>query len=649
MRQVPFLRLLIPVISGILFFKFISPSIYLFPLGILGLFTVLISFFISKKHSYIFRWSFGAGLMIFLFSLTIQFCQYRTNLSLYDFPDKSDTYIGEILDFPQQKRRSLACQMRITYPTDKKIMLYLEPDTTSQLLKPGDKILIHASVKPFNNLGNPDEFDYKGFMHNKGFSGSAYVSSVDWVNTGVKNRSVKSLALSARAKVLDIYKTYDLGADENSFLSAITLGYKADLTNDLKNAFSATGTSHVLAVSGLHVGIVYIIIMLFFSFLGKRGMSLFIKHLLILLCLWGYVFISGMSVSVIRAGIMLSLFSLGILFSKKGFTYNTLAIAAFFILIVNPFYLFDIGFQLSFTCVFSILFFQPKISKLYTPKYKAPKYVWNLFTVSLAAQLGAFPLVLFYFGTFPTYFFITNLLVLPLIGAIIYSAVPLIILSLLTFLKLDFLQILSGIIILFMQLLIKAVLKIVYFFEALPMAVLEGPHISIVQLILLFSGLFLLTLFLIHKRPNYLIYFLVSAALLTITNTFGYFKKPTDQFVVYNSYNEPDMGYRINGEKIALPISSNQSVAHPSASIVLLTENTYKYKVCHQTLSVDYLILSSDNSFSMYELLPFFKPRHVIIDSSIAGYAAKKLQNECLKLDLAFHDISNSGAFSVNF
>lgn len=649
MGQTPFLRILIPFISGILFCRYISTSIPVFYFGLIGLALLLLSFFTHKKHDFSLRWLFGLGSMFFLFSLSAQFYQYRASQASYDFPSEATSYIGEVLDFPQQKKRSVACQVHLIYPVDKKIMLYLEPDTNSKTLEPGDQLVVYANVEPFKNLGNPDDFDYERFMQNKGFSGSTYTNSNSWFRTGARSYSLRTEALRVRAKILDIYKSFGLDNDAYSFISAITLGYKADLTDQLKDAFRASGTSHVLAVSGLHVGIIYIIIISFFSFLGKRGKAVVVKQLLILLCLWGYVFITGMPVSVVRAAIMLSLLSIGNMLNRNGVNYNTLAVAAFFTLIINPFHLFDLGFQLSFASVSSILFFQPKISQLYVAKNKAIGYIWRLFTVSLSAQLGVFPLVLYYFGTFPTYFFITNLLVLPFIGVIIYSAVGLTFLTLLSSLNFGFIYLLIKIISTFIQFLINAVLKIVFFFESLPMSVIEGYYITTLQLFLIFATVMSFSYFMLHKHAKALISFLLSLTLLLSTNLVSYFKRPIDQFIVYNSYNESQMGYIISGEKIALLADSMQTIPHPSASIILLTDNVYKSKTSDFALPVDYLILKSNNNFSMTELIAFYEPRKVIIDSSISRYAAEKIQNECKKLNIAFHDISNSGAFSVNF
>ena len=649
MGKIPFIKILIPVISGILFCKLTSPSFSLVYVGVVGLTIILISFFIPKHKSYALRWLFGSGLILFLFSLTTQYYQYRTDQIYCNFPQTVSSYIGEVLDLPQQKRRSVAYEVDLTYPVNKKVVLYLEPDSSSNYLMPGDEIMLRARIQPFRNLGNPDEFDYEEFMQNKGFSGSAYVSSTNWMQTGRCSNSFRAKALRLRGKVLDLYKNFDLDDDAYSFISALTLGYKTDLSDDLKDAFRASGTSHVLAVSGLHVAIIYAVILLFFSFLGKRGRGLVFKQLLVLFCLWGYVFITGLSVSVIRAAIMLSLVSIGNILNKKGLTYNTLAVAAFFILIFNPLYLFDVGFQLSFAAVISILFFQPKFSKLYSPKTKVVDYIWSLFTVSLAAQLGVFPLVLYYFGAFPTYFFITNLLVLPFIAIIIYSAVLLTFFSLFSFLNLGFLHVISNMIAVFMQFLIKAVLNIVYFFESMPMSVLEGYDISVLQVFLMFGIVVFLSLYMLRKQAEQLVVLLVSIALLLFTNTLSYMKFPIDYFAVYNSYNESEMGYRVKDEKMVLKVDTNQIIAHPSATIVLLTENKFKFKATSYVLPVDFLILSSSNSFSISELSSSFQPKKIIIDASISRNAAAKMKSECDKLDIAFHDISNSGAFLVNF
>ena len=387
--KTPFFRLLLPVIIGIILwhklplfnFSMLIPSI-------IGLVLMLLSFFIVKKKQYNLRWVFGVGLSIFLISLThFQYHKQEVNSTL-EYPDNhiDNYYIGTIIDIPELKSRSVACNVKLSAPNNKKAILYLEQTDEAIQLQPGDEIVFNSKLEPFKNFGNPDDFDYPNFMKIRGFSCTGYVAANDWQNTGNQSNTITCVSQRIRAKALIFYKSFNLTDDAYAFISALTLGYKNDLTENLQEAFRVSGTAHVLAVSGLHVGIIYIVISMIFSFLGNRGKPYFLRQCLIILVLWGYVFIAGMSASVIRAAIMLTINCIGNIYNRKGFTLNTLFAAAFLILIYSPITLFDISFQMSFGAVYSILFFQPMLQKLYTPTNKINKYLWSLSTVSLSAQ-----------------------------------------------------------------------------------------------------------------------------------------------------------------------------------------------------------------------------------------------------------------------
>lgn len=649
MSQLPFARFLLPLVGGILFYKFIPLPINVLILGLFALMVMVFSVFIPEKYFYPTRLIFGYGLILFLFSLSVQFCQYRASLIDYDFTSKKTSYIVEILDYPVAKKRSDACEIQIKYPINKKIIAYLEPHSNNNHLAPGDLVLIRTLVKPFKNFDTPNAFDYENYMQNKGFSGTAYLRSFDWFKTGEQSRSLKALALRIRTKILSCLQSLQLDREQASFLSALTLGYKADLSTEVRQAFSTSGVSHILAVSGLHVGIIYSIVVFLFSFFNKRRSFFAITQILIIISLWCYVFITGMSISVMRAAIMLTLVCFGKLINRDGFTLNTLLIAAFFLLLINPFSLFDVGFQLSFICVFSIIFFQPKIASLYTPNNKVVHYIWSLFTVTLAAQIGAFPLVLYYFGTFPTYFFITNLLVIPLIGLVMYSAIVLVFLSPFLLFNIRFIDTLFQWVENVVGFLINVVMRVVYFFQSLPMASIEGIDITILQLFLIFVCLFLLTHFLMQQRMISLISLLTSVILLLLTNTFSYINREPDRLVVSDGRNGVDITYIVNDNYIPLSFASNQVISHPSSNIVLLSENLYEAKTSKQKLAVDYLILTSDNTFSMKQLLKIYNPQNVVVDSSISKYTSQKICDECSNLNIPFYDISELGALSLFF
>ncbi len=408
LSKTPFLFLLIPLIPGIIlqyYFRIEYLSIAFFATGII---TMLGSYLIGEKYQFRFRWLFGAGVCLFLTGTAIESTLLRQNKSEYTFSGEYKAYKGTITDSPQDKPQSTAYNVYLS-GYGKHIVCYLPKDSLPESrLHPGDEFLFYGKIQPFRNMGNPDDFDYAGYMYNQGFAGSVYIPAHCWKKTGVVSHSPRYAALRYRQNLLDFYSSLGLNETEYAILSALTLGYKNALTDDLKESFSATGTVHILSVSGLHVGIIFFMISFLLGFIRKGSKYYWLRPALIILLLWVYAFITGLPVSVIRAGIMLTAFCVAEIAGKKRYSIHSLFIAAFFILLVNPFALFDAGFQLSFMSVLGILYLQPKVSGLIKTGNKFTGWIWQMFTVSVVAQLATFPICLYYFGTFPTYFFIAN-------------------------------------------------------------------------------------------------------------------------------------------------------------------------------------------------------------------------------------------------
>lgn len=646
--KTPFFRLLIPVALGIIANEFIPvlPSAVVFASA--GFILMLLSFFIPQNKEFHYRWVFGAGACAFIFSLITFQYKHKTDDSSLDLSTQYITYKGIVRDIPQQKPRSVQVNAKLMYPVQKKVILYLEKDAKSGVLRPGDEIVFRAEIQPFKNLGNPDDFDYVRFMKIKGFAGSAYVPSHQWEKTGKSIQSVYTLSQNLRAKALNFYKSFGLNPDEYAFITALTLGYKSNLSNDLQEAFRASGTAHVLAVSGLHVGIIYLILNVLFSFPGGSGKNVISKQLLIILFLWGYAFLTGLSVSVVRAAIMLSIFCLGRAFHRQGFSYNSLAAAAFFILVFNPLSFFEAGFQMSFLSVFAILFFKPKLDTLYVPSRQFFLKIRDLFTLSLSAQLGVFPLVLYYFGTFPTYFFVTNLLIVPLISVVIYAVLPAVLflgLSQLGFVVFHSLfQVVSWV----LGKLIALVIRIVYVCEALPYARITNHYLSLAQVMLLLIVLFVFGKYMVKKRIEYLFVVLGSVLVFLFISTYAIVNEPADRFVVYNRPGVSEMEVIVNSKATPVMRKGNSLLPYSSKRIVRLSENIYRLKISEKTFPIDFLILSEDDSFSMNTLKAHFLPEMVILDSSLSTYAVKRLTKECRQLHIKVHDVSQMGAFSIN-
>ena len=230
----------------------------------------------------------------------------------------------------------------------------------------------------------------------------------------------KTYFLVQRAKLLDRLSESGVDGSVYAVVAAMALGDKSQLTKNLRESYAVTGASHVLALSGLHLGIVYTLL----SLLLNRRRWQVVSQVIIIVCVWLFVFLVGMSASVVRAAVMLTVYALLSLGHRNKMSVNTLAFAAIVMLLFNPRSLFDIGFQLSFMAVLAILLFYPLFEWVWPQSFlldhRAFRWVWTMLAVSCAAQIGVAPLIAYYFGRFSNYFLLTNLFVVPAATLILY-------------------------------------------------------------------------------------------------------------------------------------------------------------------------------------------------------------------------------------
>ena len=242
--------------------------------------------------------------------------------------------------------------------------------------------------------------------------------------------SIRYTAMFYREKVMNLYRKLGFEGDELAVLSALTVGEKTDLSDSIRESYSVSGASHVLALSGLHIGLLYALLFLLLKPLTRKWQAgRYFRSVLLLVLLWSFAFFTGLSPSVVRSVSMFSVLAIAELFGRQSLTLNTLAATAWVMLLVNPAWLFDVGFQLSFLAVFSILIIQKPVYRLLPVKNRIGKYVWGLMSVSIAAQIGTAPLVMLYFSRFSTHFLLTNLVVIPLVTVTLYAAVLMLLLT----------------------------------------------------------------------------------------------------------------------------------------------------------------------------------------------------------------------------
>ncbi|MBP1616811.1 MAG: hypothetical protein H6Q14_638 [Bacteroidetes bacterium] len=647
--KAPFVRLLLVLLSGILlqyYVGFTDFSTYLFALGVLFL---GVSFFPSLKFRYSLRPLFGIGISLVVCGIGIVSTSQRQKQTAFLFPKQAEAYVGTVNEMPQAKPRSIACRMSLEDSEKHNVVCYFQIDSMSRSLRVGDRVLFYAEIKPFKNRGNPDDFDYVAYMHRMGFSGTTYVAASRWEKLAPSGFSLYSYSQQLRSRVLDFYRTLNLGHDNFAVFSALTLGYMDELDDSVQQAFRATGTSHILSVSGLHVAILYMVIASMLSFLPKSRRMVVLRQLLIILLLWAYAFLTGLPSSVVRATLMISVFCMAVAMRKKAFSYNTVCFAAFMMLLYNPFDFFNIGFQLSFVAVLSICFFLPPILKIIQPKNKVANFFWETSAVSLAVQLGTYPICLFYFGTFPTYFFLTNLVIVPLSTLVMYSSLGIYLAACLVWL----LPAHSGAVFLVpvwtLDLFLTLLLRFVSFFESLPSALIQKISLNLPQMFLLMLLSVVVLLFFQKSRPKTLMFAFGTISLFLLIGLPVFAKEKDPSVYVFNRNDRLEIG-RV-GEPCFV---SDTTRAMPFAfldisglKIAVVKSDCWQGLKAEKPFSVDYLILSGGDSISMYHMNKLFNMKLVILDGVLSARSARRLQRECKKLSISSYDVKEKGAFRI--
>lgn len=648
LSKTPYVKLLIPAIIAIIVSTYYTIGLFSIVIACIGFAVTILSFYIPNQHKYRFRWVSGVGIFISIFGIFSLSTSIRSKQAAYDFDDEASYYIATVKGFPQEKTKSIALDLDIKHPKRKKIVSYLQKEEMALLLSPGDEIIFHSKINPFENFGNPDDFDYKRYMQNKGFAGSSYIPTEAWSKTNRQNKkSITNYAQILRRKALALYHSFNLSHDANAFISALTLGHKDDLSGNLKEAFQASGTSHILAVSGLHVGIIYTVLSLMFSLFSKTFKRLKISQFLIIGSLWLYAIIAGLSPSILRATIMLSIVSVGTIFRKQTYLVNILAATAFFILAHNPLQLFDVGFQMSFAAVAAIFYINPLINGILRVEHKGLKYLWSLLTVSISAQLGVLPITLYYFGTFPTYFFISNLIIIPFIGVIIYLCFALLLISAIQSLDLFSVSIIYKPARLALEATTELVLKTVYWIESLPMSQIDNQHLTLFQTIISITTIVFAIAFIKTKSPKIIISTLASTLILLFTFINQHLKQSPTHIAIFNTPNRTDIALYVDNKREHLDFKENGFIPHDSIRILLLSENRLSKIRTNSVLEVDILILAKDKSFSITKLNEIFKYNKLILDSTIPEYIKMKWIEECKGTDVEVYDVSKKGAYLI--
>ncbi|HSP39871.1 MAG TPA: ComEC/Rec2 family competence protein [Gillisia sp.] len=304
-------------------------------------------------------------------------------------------------------------------PVTGKILLNITRDTLTASYEVGQKLVVAGEIRNINSPLNPYQFDYRRHMEKLGVHGQMNSDPEEVLTLAGRTNGIRDVAGNIREGIISRLRTHDFGPDELAIIQALLLGQRQEISQEIYSNYAAAGVIHILAVSGLHVGIILLLLNQLLKPLERVRFGRILKMLGLLVLLWGFALLAGLSPSVVRAVSMFSFVAIGMQLKRRTSVLNTLFMSLMILLLINPGFLLQVGFQLSYAAVFSIVLIQPHIYKVYKGESKIIRYFWGILSVTIAAQLGVLPLSLFYFNQFPGLFFISNLVILPFLGLIL--------------------------------------------------------------------------------------------------------------------------------------------------------------------------------------------------------------------------------------
>lgn len=689
-KTTPFLRILLPLVAGIIIQWYFQVSVEFIVLT-LGSFTIAFSLFYFLPLSVRFKISFLQGnllnCMILAVGLLITWNKdVRHTADWYGNYYSDSSYIIVRIDEPLiEKTKSFKADGIVETVINNdtsvycngKLLLYFSKDASTEQLHYGDRILINKKLQQIKNSGNPGAFNYQRYAAFQQTFNNVFLKQKDWVLQKDKKVNIfKQFIYTARENILTVLrKNLVAGKDELGIAEALLIGYANDLDKDLVQAYSNTGVVHIIAISGMHLGLIYVMLVWLFARTPVVKKSKWMQALLILNCLWLFSLLTGGSASVLRSAVMFTFITLGkTIFTKQASIYNSLAASAFAMLIYNPYYLWDVGFQLSYLAVMGIVIFQKPIYNLIYVKNKWVNKIWEMAAITLAAQILTFPICIYYFHQFPNLFLITNLIAVPLSTVILFAEIALVALYWIPFVG-RYLGKITGWLVLLMN-------KIILSINELSFSVWDKIPATVLTTWLLYATVIGGCVWLMSKTKKALQFSLICLLFWVIAQAYGTWQiKNQQKLIVYNvpqhqaidfvkgnKYNflgdsvllEDGMlqNFHLKPGRIALQLTNRtdsvNGLFHFSPFYqfgnkrILVIDKPLAFAVSTQKINVDIIIFSKSPKLYIPQLAAVFNCKQYIADASNSLWKIGKWKKDCDSLHLHLHSIPQQGAFVLD-
>lgn len=684
-KQAPFLRLIIPLMGGIIGAWYLKLSITLNPVNALFILLVFIQLFIliiNVRYISITFKTIALYLLLFFFGAFLTLYHDAGNRSNFagKFLNENSLIIFRIREPLTEKPASWKAVADICkvennhhfFKASGEAILYFQKKDSVAPLHYGDVIIVKNNLQPIRNSGNPGEFDYERYCHLQNIFFQGYFTSGSWhiLQTNQGN-PLKLFFLKCQSWCLQTLAEYIPDKQSLGLAQALLAGYRDNMDKDLVQAYANAGVVHIIAISGLHLGLIYLVLLLILKPLPDKGRWRWLKGILVILSLWCFAMITGAAPSALRAAVMLSFITIAKFFiSRQTNIYNMLAASTFLLLCYDPYMLFNVGFELSYLAVLGIVIFQKPVYALLISENKIWNYLWKMMSVSIGAELTTFPLAIFYFHRFPVMFLAANLLVVPLATSILYGEIILLILSFFKPIATIFGLILSKTI-LFMN-------GIIDWINHLSLSGFSGIFYSALETLLLYGFMAAMAIWFIQKKRFAFIVALIILSFFSLSSMYYGIRSSTQKkIIVYNIPRHESIDF-VNGKSVKFTgdsaVLSNKMIAQntliPSRDFLhttlrdslkhfmrqghfvkffnhkmVLIDNAKMMNEINHSFPVDYVLISHNPNPDFGKIKSLFSPKMVIFDASNPLWKIKQWKTVCDSLNLHHFSVQEEGAW----
>jgi competence protein ComEC len=674
--QFPLTRITIAFVLGILTAFYAKPNLQTtLVLLLIAFFTFGITYYFSKKSLFpSLYFGISTYFLSFFIGLTTQITHtdsfqksnYIHYNSIFEKPHVFSVSLREKLKSSNFNDRYIALVNRIDQEKSSgRILLNIRKDSLNHPFEIGAVLKIKGSLYKNNPPNNPNQFDYGKYLENKQIYAQLYADASEIQLGSEMDKNIWYYTSRLRNKIIRNLEKSNFNKAELNVAIALIMGQQQDISPEIIKDYQFAGAVHILSVSGLHIGFILVFVTFILKPFPNTKRGSFIKLIIILISLSLFGLIAGLAPSVVRSVTMFSFVAIGNHLRRSVNMYHTLLVSILLILLFEPSFLFDVGFQLSYTALFFILWLQPLLASIWLPKNKILKYFWDILTVSFAAQIGTFPLSIYYFHQFPGLFFVTNLVVLPLLSFIMLLGVLVMVLAAFDYVPYFFSKPLEWS--------IYYLNKIINVIASLEQFIIQNIPFNTYLLISFY--LLIVSAIIWFKKPSFnkLVFFLIAVIALQIS----FFKNQWNiqnqqEWVVFNFKKNTVIAER-TGEKVTL--HAHDSLLKTARKNTILTsylvgnfsklestkkiENTAFFNgkrilildrsgVYPKNIKPDILVLTQSPKINLERLFQTLQPKIVVADASNYRNIQNYWKATCRKQKIPFHATAEKGFYTLN-